>query len=60
VSAGSRIKTATMIALGLLLGTIGLDTDRRARFTFGQAGLTGGLSFFGPAAGDRAVRLPRS
>jgi putative tricarboxylic transport membrane protein len=52
VSAGSRIKTATMIALGLLLGTIGLDNLTAApRFTFGQAGLTGGLSFAALAIG---------
>jgi putative tricarboxylic transport membrane protein len=52
VSAGSRIKTATMIALGLLLGTVGLDHLTGApRFTFGQAGLTGGLSFAALAIG---------
>jgi putative tricarboxylic transport membrane protein len=52
VSAGSRIKTATMIALGLLLGTIGLDHLTGApRFTFGHAGLTGGLSFAALAIG---------
>jgi putative tricarboxylic transport membrane protein len=52
VSAGSRIKTATMIALGLLLGTVGLDHLTGApRFTFGHAGLTGGLSFAALAIG---------
>jgi putative tricarboxylic transport membrane protein len=52
VSAGSRIKTATMIALGLLLGTIGLDHLTGApRFTFGHTGLTGGLSFAALAIG---------
>src|SRR5499433_2339021 len=46
VSAGSRIKTATMVVLGLLLGTIGLDNlTGGPRFTFGSAELSGGLSF---------------
>ena len=36
VSAGSRIKTALMVVLGLLLGSIGLDNlTGVARFTFG-------------------------
>src|SRR5215510_5881278 len=52
VSAGSRIKTATMVALGLALGTVGLDKLAGvARFTFGHAGLTGGLSFAALAIG---------
>jgi putative tricarboxylic transport membrane protein len=52
VSAGSRIKTATMVALGLVLGTIGLDKiTGAARFTFGSADLTGGLSFAALAIG---------
>jgi putative tricarboxylic transport membrane protein len=52
VSAGSRIKTATMLVLGLLLGTIGLDNlTGVARFTFGNANLAGGLSFTALAIG---------
>jgi putative tricarboxylic transport membrane protein len=52
VSAGSRIKTATMIALGLLLGTIGLDNITAVpRFTFGNPNLSGGLSFAALAIG---------
>ena len=52
VSAGSRIKTATMVVLGLLLGTIGLDNLTGApRFTFGNPDLTGGLSFAALAIG---------
>ncbi len=52
VSAGSRIKTATMLVLGLLLGTIGLDNlTGTARFTFGYANLAGGLSFTALAIG---------
>jgi len=52
VSAGSRIKTATMLVLGLLLGTIGLDNlTGAARFTFGNANLAGGLSFTALAIG---------
>jgi len=52
VSAGSRIKTATMVVLGLLLGTIGLDNLTGApRFTFGSPELSGGLSFAALAIG---------
>lgn len=52
VSAGSRIKTATMVVLGLLLGTIGLDNLTGVpRFTFGNPDLTGGLSFAALAIG---------
>jgi putative tricarboxylic transport membrane protein len=52
VSAGSRIKTATMIALGLLVGTIGLDNITAVpRFTFGEPSLSGGLSFAALAIG---------
>ena len=52
VSAGSRIKTATMVVLGLLLGSIGLDKLTGVpRFTFGSADLTGGLSFAALAIG---------
>ncbi len=52
VSAGSRLKTATMVVLGLLLGTIGLDNLTGApRFTFGNPDLTGGLSFAALAIG---------
>src|SRR5581483_5473238 len=52
ISAGSRVKTATMIAVGLALGTVGLDNLSAApRFTFGVAGLTGGLSFAALAIG---------
>jgi putative tricarboxylic transport membrane protein len=52
VSGGSRIKTATMVVLGLLLGSIGLDKLTGVpRFTFGSADLTGGLSFAALAIG---------
>ncbi len=52
VSAGSRIKTATMVAFGLALGTVGLDKLTGVpRFTFGSAGLTAGLSFAALAIG---------
>src|SRR5438045_9744889 len=52
VSAGSRIKTATMIALGLLLGTIALDNlTAGPRFTLGEPSLSGGLSFAALATG---------
>ena len=52
VSAGSPLKTATMVVLGLLLGTIGLDNLTGApRFTFGNPDLTGGLSFAALAIG---------
>ena len=52
VSPGSRLKTATMVVLGLLLGSIGLDKLTGVpRFTFGSADLTGGLSFAALAIG---------
>ena len=52
VSPGSRIKTATMITLGLLVGTIGLDNITAVpRFTFGNPNLSGGLSFAALAIG---------
>jgi putative tricarboxylic transport membrane protein len=52
VSAGSRIKTATMIVLGLALGTVGLDKlTGEPRFTFGSLGLAEGLSFTALAIG---------
>jgi len=52
VAAGLRKKTATMLVLGLLLGTIGLDNlTGVARFTFGNANLAGGLSFTALAIG---------
>src|SRR5436190_2211031 len=52
VSAGSRIKTATMVVLGLLVGTIGLDTlTGTPRFTFGNLGLAAGFSFTALAIG---------
>jgi putative tricarboxylic transport membrane protein len=52
VSAGSRIKTATMVVLGLVLGTVGLDTlTGTPRFTFGNLGLADGLSFTALAIG---------
>jgi putative tricarboxylic transport membrane protein len=52
VSAGSRIKTALMVVLGLLLGAIGLDNlTGVARFTFGYTSLAGGLSFTALAIG---------
>ena len=52
VTAGSRLKTATMIVLGLLLGTIGLDKLTGVpRFTFGNLGLADGLAFTALAIG---------
>ncbi len=52
VSAGSRIKTASMISLGLLLGTVGMDKlTGFPRFTFGSLGLSDGLSFAALAIG---------
>jgi putative tricarboxylic transport membrane protein len=52
VSAGSRIKTAAMISLGLLLGTVGMDKlTGFPRFTFGSLGLSDGLSFAALAIG---------
>jgi putative tricarboxylic transport membrane protein len=52
VSGGSRLKTATMLTLGLLIGTVGLDhLSGIPRFTFGNAGLAGGLSFTALAIG---------
>jgi putative tricarboxylic transport membrane protein len=52
VSPGSPIKTAAMIALGLLLGTVGMDKMTGfQRFTFGNLGLSDGLSFTALAIG---------
>jgi putative tricarboxylic transport membrane protein len=52
VSAGSWLKTAAMILLGLMLGTIGLDKlTGMPRFTFGNLGLADGLSFTALAIG---------
>jgi putative tricarboxylic transport membrane protein len=52
VSAGSRLKTAAMIVLGLVLGTIGLDhITGEPRFTFGVLELADGLSFTSLAIG---------
>src|SRR5215472_8918141 len=52
VSAGSRVKTVLMVALGLLLATIGLDhMTGFPRLTFGSTTLAGGLSFTSLAIG---------
>jgi putative tricarboxylic transport membrane protein len=52
VSPGSRLKTATMIVLGLALGTVGMDKlTGEPRFTFGNLGLADGLSFTALAIG---------
>src|SRR5262245_45612755 len=52
VSAGSRLKTATMVLLGLAIGTVGLDNlSGQPRFTFSQVGLASGLSFTALAIG---------
>ena len=52
VTAGSRLKTAAMIVLGLVLGTIGLDKLTGVpRFTFGNLGLADGLAFTALAIG---------
>ena len=52
VCAGSRLKTAIMIMLGLALGTVGLDKLTGVpRITLGSTELTGGLSFTALAIG---------
>ncbi len=52
ISAGSRMKTAAMVLLGLVIGTIGLDRlAGTPRFTFGNMGLAEGLSFTALAIG---------
>jgi len=52
VSGGSRLKTATMIVLGLAVGTVGLDKiTGTPRFTFGNLGFADGLSFTALAIG---------
>ena len=52
VSAGSRLKTAIMIVLGLLATEVGLDhLDYVPRLTFGTTALSGGLSFTALAIG---------
>jgi putative tricarboxylic transport membrane protein len=52
VSSGSRLKTLTMIVLGLAAGTVGLDRlTGEPRFTFGSLGLAEGLSFAALAIG---------
>jgi putative tricarboxylic transport membrane protein len=52
VSGGSRLKTAMMIVLGLVLGTVGLDKlTGTPRFTFGNLGLSDGLAFTALAIG---------
>ncbi|HYS48422.1 MAG TPA: tripartite tricarboxylate transporter permease [Xanthobacteraceae bacterium] len=52
VSSGSRLKTATMVLLGLAIGTVGLDNlTGTLRFTFGNVGLASGLSFTSLAIG---------
>jgi putative tricarboxylic transport membrane protein len=52
VSTGSRLKTVTMIVLGLAAGTVGFDRlTGEPRFTFGNLGLAEGLSFAALAIG---------
>jgi putative tricarboxylic transport membrane protein len=52
VCAGSRVKTAIMVLLGLALGTIGLDKLTGVpRATLGSTELTAGLSFTALAIG---------
>jgi putative tricarboxylic transport membrane protein len=52
VSGGSRLKTGTMIVLGLAVGTVGIDKIAGTpRFTFGNLGLADGLSFTALAIG---------
>jgi putative tricarboxylic transport membrane protein len=52
ISAGSRLKTAAMILLGLAVGTVGLDhITGEPRFTFGYLGIADGLSFTALAIG---------
>jgi putative tricarboxylic transport membrane protein len=52
VSGGSRLKTAAMIMLGLVMGTVGIDKLTGVpRFTFGNLGLADGLTFTALAIG---------
>src|SRR5262249_31334793 len=52
VSAGSALKTAAMIVLGLVIGTVGLDKLTGVpRFTLGNLGLADGLAFTALAIG---------
>jgi putative tricarboxylic transport membrane protein len=52
VSGGSPLKTAAMIVLGLVIGTVGLDKLTGVpRFTFGSLGLADGLAFTALAIG---------
>ena len=52
VSGGSRLKTTTMIVLGLAVGHVGIDKIAGTpRFTFGNLGLADGLSFAALAIG---------
>lgn len=53
---GSMLKGLVMIALGLLLGTVGTDVySGSARYTFGMLPLTDGISIVAFAAGIYAV-----
>jgi putative tricarboxylic transport membrane protein len=52
VSPGSRLKTAAMVVLGLVVGTVGLDKlTGTPRFMYGNLGLADGLSFTALAIG---------
>lgn len=52
VANGSVLKAFAMVALGLILGTVGLDQNTGiGRFMFGQAGFADGLSFVAAAMG---------
>lgn len=52
VTQGSRIKGLTMVTLGLLLGTVGIDTSSGvARFTLGYTALYDGISLVALAMG---------
>ena len=52
VSAGSRLKTATMIVLGLAVGTVGLDRSRARRASRSAiSGFADGLTFAALAIG---------
>ncbi|MDF1855921.1 tripartite tricarboxylate transporter permease [Pseudooceanicola sp.] len=52
ISDGSAIKGLAMVALGILFGLVGMDTQSAAaRFTFGSLGLLDGISLIALAMG---------
>jgi putative tricarboxylic transport membrane protein len=52
ITSGSKIKAATMVVLGIILSTIGMDpTTGAVRFTFGIFKLSQGIEFISVAIG---------